>query len=163
MFVGDLVEEEAEGKNDCARNDPIDVAPKHSRLVEERAKGRARSQQPDRIENAQQAKVNQRQVARPAAKTEKSDCSESGRQNSDGGRNVGELPAQLRARERNHGLSQEKRACVRRVGHVGLNCIQVTIRRASGPQHIGTSAGRAGWGNFGSGGALRRPPEEVQK
>jgi hypothetical protein len=30
-------------------------------------------------------------------------------------------------------LSQEKRACVRRVGHVGWNCIQVTIRRASGP------------------------------
>ena len=93
VFVGHLVKEEAEGKNDGARDDPIDVAPKHWRLVEERAKGRASSQQPDGVKNAQQAKINQRQIACPAAKTEKSDCSEGDRQNDDGGRNNREFPA----------------------------------------------------------------------
>jgi hypothetical protein len=38
VLVGELVEEEAEGKNDGARYDPIDVIPKRSRLIEESAK-----------------------------------------------------------------------------------------------------------------------------
>src|SRR6266481_276612 len=95
VLVGELVEEEAEGKNNGAGDNPIDVVPKHSRLVEERAEGWAKSQQPDGIENAEQAEVNQRQVVRPAAKEEKSHCSKSDRQKNDGGRNVGEFPAQL--------------------------------------------------------------------
>src|SRR6266853_400288 len=124
-FVGDLVKEKAEGKNDGARDDPIGGGPKYSRLIEERAKGRPRNQQPDSIENGEHADVNERQVARPAAKEEKCDRGESDSEKSDGGRNNRELPAQLRARKRCHGLSQGKRAGVRRVGHVGLNCIQV--------------------------------------
>jgi len=32
VFVDELVEEEAEGKNDSASDDPIDVAPKHQWL-----------------------------------------------------------------------------------------------------------------------------------
>ena len=119
MFADDLVKEEAAGENQDTRDDPTDVAPKLWRLAEERAKGRERSQQPDGIENGEQAEVNQRELASPAAKAEKSDCGESDRQKGHGGCRVGELPAQVRARERNLGLSQEKRACIRRVRHVG--------------------------------------------
>ena len=39
VFVDELVEEEAEGKNDGASDDPIDVAPKHQLLMEKRAEG----------------------------------------------------------------------------------------------------------------------------
>ena len=39
MFVGELVEEEQEGKNDGARDGPIDVVPKHPRLMEDGAEG----------------------------------------------------------------------------------------------------------------------------
>ena len=141
MFVGDLVKEKAQGKNDGARDDPIGVGPKYSRLIEERAKGRPRNQQPDSIENREHADVNERQIARPAAKEEKCDRGESDSEKSDGGRNNRELPAQLRARKRCHGLGQGKRAGVRRVGHVGLNCIQVHRLLPLGPSRFGPVRG----------------------
>jgi len=49
VFVGDLVKEEAEGKNDGARDDPIDVIPEHLRLIEERAEGGEKSQEPNSV------------------------------------------------------------------------------------------------------------------
>jgi hypothetical protein len=129
VFVGELVKEQAEGKNDGARDAPIDVIPKRLRRFEERAEQGESNQQPDRVKYAQQTKVNQRQVACPASKTEKSNCRESGSQNRDGGRNRRDFPAQVPARKGCHRLSQEKRACVRRVGHVGWNRIQVSLQR----------------------------------
>ena len=96
-LADDLVKEEQGRKNDYARDNPMEVAPKHSRFVEERPKGRARSQQPDSIETAKQAEVNQCLISRPAAKEEKNQCDESNREKGDGSRNVRELPVELRA------------------------------------------------------------------
>lgn len=128
MLAADLVKEKGAGKKDSARDDPIDVVPKHSRLVEKRSEG-CEIQQPNSIETAEQGEVNQRQVACPAAEEEKNDCGKGDRQDSDGGRNFSELPAQLGARERNHEWSRKKRGYVR---HVQLYCSQFTIHRNSG-------------------------------